>query len=76
MQAPGATTTYGRTALKHLNRTEPRNPYLNIRVSPELIADHGDIWRDEVQEFIRLLVVLAAHDEALDEGGAVAGKGD
>lgn len=76
LQAPGATTTYGRTALKHLNRTEPRNPYLNIRVSPELIADHGDIWRDEVQEFIRLLVVLAAHDEALDEGGAVAGKGD
>ncbi|WMJ09975.1 esterase [Nitrosomonas sp. sh817] len=76
LQAPGATTAYGRTALKHLNRTEPRNPYLNIRVSPELIADHGDIWRDEVQEFIRLLVVLAAHDEALDEGGAVAGKGD
>lgn len=76
LQASGATTTYGRTALKHLNRTEPRNPYLNIRVSPELIADHGDIWRDEVQEFIRLLVVLAAHDEALDEAGAVAGKGD
>ncbi len=76
LQAPGATTTYGRTALRHLNRTEPRNPYLNIRVSPELIADHGDIWRDEIQEFIRLLVVLAAHDEALDEGGAVAGKGD
>lgn len=67
LQVPGATTIYGRTALKHLNRTEPRNPYLNIRVSTELIADHGDIWRDEVQEFIRLLVVLAAHDEALDE---------
>lgn len=67
LQVPGATTIYGRAALKHLNHTEPRNPYLNIRVSNELIADHGDIWRDEVQEFIRLLVVLAAHDEALDE---------
>lgn len=63
-QAAGASTVYGRTILNHLNRTAPRNPYLNIRVNKKLMASHGDIWGDEVQEFLRLLVLLATSDES------------
>ena len=65
-QTAGASTTYGRTILKHLDRTAPRNPYLNIRVNTKLIADHNVIWGDEVQEFIRLLVLLATQDDVLE----------
>jgi len=61
-QVAGAETQYGRTILTHLDRTAPRNPYLNIRVDTNLIANHGDIWGDKVQEFIRLLVLLATQD--------------
>lgn len=61
-QSAGAASLYGRTTLTHLDRTAPRNPYLNVRVDSELIADHGDIWGDEVQEFIRLLLLLATQD--------------
>jgi len=64
-QTTGASTIYGRTILEHLGRTAPRSPYLNIRVNPILIADHGDMWGDEIQEFIRLLVLLATSDEDL-----------
>ncbi len=65
-QTAGASTTYGRTILKHLDRTAPRNPYLNIRVDTKLIADHNVIWGDEVQEFIRLLVLLATQDDVIE----------
>ncbi|MDP1558471.1 MAG: esterase [Nitrosomonas sp.] len=66
-QTAGASLTYGRTILEHLDRTAPRNPYLNIRVNTKLMANHGDIWGDEVQEFIRLLVLLATQDEDFHE---------
>ncbi|SER51405.1 hypothetical protein SAMN05421690_103318 [Nitrosomonas sp. Nm51] len=69
-QTAGATTKYGRTILEHLDRTAPRNPYLNIRVDSTLMANHVDIWGDKIQEFLRLLVLLATSDKAPEESGA------
>jgi hypothetical protein len=43
-QTKGGSTQFGSTVLTHLNKTEPRNPYLNIRVDKELIADHNDVF--------------------------------
>ncbi len=71
-QTAGDAITYGRTILEHLDRTAPRNPYLNIRVDTDLIPDHGGIWGDEVQEFIRLLVLLATQDEELQKSEEVS----
>jgi hypothetical protein len=46
-QTKGGSTQFGSTVLTHLNKTEPRNPYLNIRVDKELIADHNDVFGGE-----------------------------
>ncbi len=45
--------------LVHLGKTQPLNPYLNIRVDKALIADHNDIWGDQVLNFIRDLIVIS-----------------
>ncbi|MCK9605696.1 MAG: esterase [Methylomonas sp.] len=61
-QTPGNTTQYGSTVLTHLNKTNPRNPYLNIRVDESIIADHNDVFNEKVMEFIRLLIGLSTDD--------------
>ena len=61
-QTPGNATQYGSTVLTHLNKTNPRNPYLNIRVDESIIADHNDIFNEKVMEFIRLLIGLSTED--------------
>ncbi|MGH8558241.1 MAG: esterase, partial [Methylococcales bacterium] len=61
-QSPGGATRFGSTVLTHLNKTDPRNPYLNIRVAKEIIADHNDVFGDQTMEFIRLLITLSTSD--------------
>lgn len=61
-QTAGGTTQFGTTVLTHLNKTNPRNPYLNIRVDKELIADHNDVFGGRVMDFLRLLVEMSTAD--------------
>lgn len=61
-QTPGGSTQYGSTVLTHLDKTNPQNPYLNIRVDEEIIADHNDVFNEKVNEFIRLLIGLSTDD--------------
>lgn len=58
-QKKGTSTQFGSTILTHLDKTVPRNPYLNIKVSKELISDHNDIFGNEVMDFLRLLIMLS-----------------
>lgn len=46
--------------LESLDRTKPRNPYLNVQVSKNIIGNHNDIWRDEIKYFIRDLISLSS----------------
>ncbi len=50
---------YLNNQLKSLKRTNPLNPYLNIKVDKELINDHNDIWRPQIVAFIRDLIVIS-----------------
>ena len=61
-QTSGGSTAFGSTVLTHLNKTTPRNPYLNIRVDEEIIHDHNDVFNEKVMEFIRLLIGLSTND--------------
>lgn len=61
-QSPGNSTQYGSTILTHLNKTEPLNPYLNVQVSKEIIANHNDVFGEDLMEFIRNLIVLSTHE--------------
>ncbi|MGH8547768.1 MAG: esterase [Methylococcales bacterium] len=61
-QTSGGSTQFGSTVLTHLNKTDPRNPYLNIRVDEEIIADHNDVFGDRVMEFILLLIELSTSE--------------
>lgn len=61
-QTPGGSTQIGSMVLKHLDKTVPQNPYLNIRVDEEIIADHNDVFNEKVNEFIRLLIGLTTED--------------
>jgi len=61
-QDRGSSTVFGSTVLTHLNKTAPRNPYLNIQVDKEIIKDHNDVFNDKVMEFIRLLIGLSTND--------------
>jgi hypothetical protein len=61
-QTPGGSTKFGTTVLTHLSKTNPQNPYLNIRVDKEIITDHNDVFNEKVMEFIRLLIMLSTSD--------------
>lgn len=53
---PGGAIRFPGTRLEHLERTVARNPYLNIRVSPEIIPDHNDIDDPRVVDFLAHLI--------------------
>lgn len=42
-----------------LDKTTALNPYLNVKVDARLINDHNDVFRDEITEFLRMLIVLS-----------------
>lgn len=54
---------YGKTELTSLKRTTIYNPYLNVKVDKRLIADHNDVFRPEIAEFIRALIVVSTTAE-------------
>lgn len=56
------TLQYGPTLLTHLDKTTVLNPYLNIQVNKEIIADHNDIFNEQLMEFLRMLTVLSTSD--------------
>lgn len=58
-QQAGGTLQFGSTELVSLDKTALRNPYLNVKVDKRLIKDHNDIFRDEIAEFLRMLIVLS-----------------
>lgn len=59
----GSTLELEEVALTHLDRSHPRNPYLNIYVSEELIDGHNDIWGEEVQHFLQDLIIISTTPE-------------
>ena len=61
-QQAGETLQFGSTELASLDKTALRNPYLNVRVDKHLMDGHNDIFRDEIREFLRMLIVLSAGD--------------
>lgn len=58
-QDEGKAMRYANTELKHLQKTAPFNPYLNIRVKQEVMDGHNDIFGDDLMEFIRMLILLS-----------------
>lgn len=58
-QGEGEVQPFGATELVQLGRTAPRNPFLNVKVDKRLIKDHNDVFRDEISEFLRQLIVIS-----------------
>ncbi|SCX08498.1 hypothetical protein SAMN05216379_10513 [Nitrosomonas eutropha] len=58
-QLPEGLLQFGRTELTSLRRTVIHNPYLNVKVDKQLIAGHNDVFRPEIMEFIRMLIVVS-----------------
>lgn len=61
-QQPGGAMQFGSTELVSLDKTVVRNPYLNVKVDERLISDHNDIYRQEIMEFLRMLIVLSTSE--------------
>jgi len=61
-QQPGGVMQFGSTELVSLDRTALRNPYLNVKVDEHLIKNHNDIFREEIMEFMRMLIVLSTSE--------------
>lgn len=62
-QSYGDKVTFKDVELQHLSRSHPLNPYMNIYVSGELIANHNDIWGERIQHFLQDLIVIATTPE-------------
>ena len=61
------TMQFSQVQLEHLGRTKPLNPYLNIYVDEKIIADHNDVWGDQLLSFIQELVVISTNNEKIAE---------
>lgn len=61
-QQSGGAIQFGSTELVSLKRTVPLNPYLNVKVDKKLIGDHNDVFREEITEFLRMLIVLSTSE--------------
>ena len=71
-QSFGGKIPFEGSELVHLGKTQPLNPYLNIQVEKTLIADHNDIWGDQVLNFVRDLILISTLPESTaqpDESG-------
>ncbi len=58
-QQPAGSMQFGNTELKSLGRTKFHNPYLNVKVDKRLIANHNDVFRPEIMEFLRMLIIIS-----------------
>lgn len=61
-QQPGEAIQFGSTELRNLEHTVIHNPYLNVKVDKHLIENHNDVFRPEIMEFIRMLIVLSTEE--------------
>jgi len=58
-QGFGDTLVFEGSRLESLGRTDPLNPYLNIKVDSELMIGHNDIWGEGIVSFVRDLIVIS-----------------
>jgi hypothetical protein len=58
-QKPGSGLIFESLELKHLDRTHPLNPYLNIYVDESIIGNHNAIWGKNVSSFIRDFIMIS-----------------
>ena len=58
-QKQAGTLHFEDTDLVHLGKTQPLNPYLNVKVDGDLISDHNDIWGDSILRFVRDLIIIS-----------------
>lgn len=61
-QVKGASMRVGETMLTHTGTTNPLNPFMNVFVDSALIGNHNDVFRPEITEFLRLLIILSTSD--------------
>ncbi len=66
-QTYNGTLDFSQVQLKHLGKTTPLNPYLNIYVDGKIIADHNDIWGDKLLSFIQELFVISTNSDKTPE---------
>ncbi len=59
----GQSRVMGNLRLTHLGRTSQYNPYLNIRVSSDIMDGHNDIFSEELLSFVQALIVYSTQDK-------------
>lgn len=64
-QTYNGTLNFSQVQLKHLGKTTPLNPYLNIYVDGKIMADHNDVWGDKLLSFIQELVLISTSNEKI-----------
>tara|TARA_R110002073_G_scaffold286902_2_gene451597 strand:+ start:1600 stop:2931 length:1332 start_codon:yes stop_codon:yes gene_type:complete len=60
--APDTNIEFNDSILHHLNNSISHNPYLVIKVDKRIIPNHGDIFNDAVEDFIRNFILLSVQD--------------
>jgi len=61
---PGSRIEFGPTLLERTEDSAGRNPYLVIRVSEDLIANHNDLSNPAVREFVKQLILISSQGQA------------
>ncbi|KXI28728.1 lipase [Paraglaciecola hydrolytica] len=56
---PTQPSIYSSVNLISKQRTTPLNPYMNIKVSEDLMDGHNDIWGEQVIDFMRELIAVS-----------------
>ena len=55
---PGGSIAFHGAVLERNNKTDARNPYMNILVDGDLIGGHNHISGKRIQEFARQLILI------------------
>jgi len=64
---PGSEITFPGSVLKRTTDSAGRDPYLVVKVDKALIADHNDIWRPGIRDFITHLILISSQSGSLTE---------
>ncbi len=64
---PGSMIAFPGSLLTRTTNSAGRNPYLVVNVDKQLIADHNDIWRPGIREFLTHLILISSQSENLQE---------
>jgi pimeloyl-ACP methyl ester carboxylesterase len=65
--APGSEITFPGSVMKRTLGSAGRDPYLVVKVDKALIADHNDIWRPGIRDFITHLILISSQSGNLTE---------